>query len=141
MISAKRMKEARLESEHSKSIDISNSDFSTQTALQVYCQAYKQAPVGQAHALLRKARRLDSILNLRSSDSQLVVPPPPSTPTSGDPECYRCHSQFSPAFYRVTDSSLALNGHRNGEEVWMCHRCHFELNETNSGKSMGMMVS
>jgi len=141
MISAKRMKEARLESKCLKLIEISNSEFSTQTALQVYCQAYKQAPVGQAHALLRKARRLDAILNLRSSDSQLLVPPLPSTPTSGEPECYRCHSQFSPAFYRVTDSSLALNGHRNGEEAWMCHRCHFELNETNTGKSMGMMVS
>ncbi|KAF8972764.1 hypothetical protein BDZ97DRAFT_1649930 [Flammula alnicola] len=125
--------------DHSKRdiYDICETNEGGETALQVYCQAYKQAPVGQAHGLLRKARRLDTILNIRSD-----VPPPIQLPTStSDPECYRCHSQFSPAFYPVTETSLALNGTRNGQEVWMCHKCHFEVNETNSAKSMGMMVS
>ncbi|KAF8202404.1 PHD-zinc-finger like domain-containing protein [Pholiota molesta] len=125
--------------DHSKRdiYDICETNEGGETALQVYCQAYKQAPTTQAHGLLRKARRLDTILNIRSD-----IQPPVQTPTTApDPECFRCHSQFSPAFYPVTETSLALNGHRNGQEVWMCHKCHFDVNETSSAKSMGMMVS
>ncbi|KAF7370427.1 Lid2 complex component snt2 [Mycena sanguinolenta] len=64
-----------------------------ETALQVYCQAYKQAPVSQAHGLLRKARRVDPLLrsNIRlDSNADLNAP---------EPECFRCHTRFSPAFY------------------------------------------
>ncbi|KAF8902398.1 hypothetical protein CPB84DRAFT_1678860 [Gymnopilus junonius] len=129
------------EHDHSKRdiYDICETNEGGETALQVYCRAYKQASVGQAHGLLRKARRLDSILNIRSEPPPLALPPP----TTPDPECYRCHSQFSPAFYRISDSSSSsVNGAgspKEGQELFMCHRCHFELNETS--KSMGMMVS
>ncbi|TFK29580.1 hypothetical protein FA15DRAFT_677545 [Coprinopsis marcescibilis] len=108
--------------------DICETNEGGETALQVYCQAYKQAQTGQTHGLLRKAKRLDSILNLRSEG--YVSPPDPISP---DPECLRCHSQFSPAFY----PTLGPNG---GLDVFLCHRCHFESNEMN-GKAMGMMVS
>ncbi|PPQ98048.1 hypothetical protein CVT26_003043 [Gymnopilus dilepis] len=125
--------------DHSKRdiYDICETNEGGETALQVYCQAYKQAAVSQAHGLLRKARRLDSILNLRSEPQ----PPPLPIPSNPDPECCRCHSQFSPAFYRLSDSSVINGTHspRDGQELYMCHRCHFELNE--SSKSMGMMVS
>ncbi len=40
-----------------------------QTTLQLYCRNYKQADVGQTHALLRKARRLDQILEASASAS------------------------------------------------------------------------
>ncbi|KDR80821.1 hypothetical protein GALMADRAFT_60740 [Galerina marginata CBS 339.88] len=127
--------------DHSKRdiYDICETNEGGETALQVYCQAYKQAPVGQAHGLLRKARRLDTILNIRTES---VTPSVHPTSTSSDPECYRCHSQFSPAFYRSSDSipSPAVNGHREGHEIWICHKCHFEMNESGA-KSMGMMVS
>jgi hypothetical protein len=105
--------------------------FFLQTALQVYCQAYKQAAVGQAHGLLRKARRLDTILNIRSE----TIHPPSNAP---DPECRTCRSQFSPSFYRVP--TLSVNGHRDGQDIWICHRCYFEANEANL-KPMGMNVS
>ncbi|KAF9530368.1 hypothetical protein CPB83DRAFT_763157 [Crepidotus variabilis] len=108
-----------------------------ETALQVYCLAYKQAATVQAHGLLRKARRLDTILNIRPEASQTSPSP---APPGGDPECYRCHTQFSPSFYPVSETPLATNGHRNGQEVWMCHRCHFESNESNT-KPMGMSAS
>ena len=39
-----------------------------QTALQIYCRNYKQADVGQTHGLLRKARRLDQILEAFGDD-------------------------------------------------------------------------
>ncbi|EIW75100.1 hypothetical protein CONPUDRAFT_112361 [Coniophora puteana RWD-64-598 SS2] len=41
---------------------------SGETALQVYCRTYKQAPVAQAHGLLRKARRMDAVLLASYSD-------------------------------------------------------------------------
>ena len=101
-----------------------------QTALQVYCQAYKQAAIGQAHALLRKARRLDTILHLKGDGIHVI-------PTLPEPECFRCHSQFSPSFYRVPETTFSLNGHH---DVWICHKCHYEANETNA-KPMGMNAS
>lgn len=119
-----------------------------ETALQVFCQAYKQAPVSQAHGLLRKARRLDNILNIRSENTTAASTPVPSS--AADPECSRCSSKFSPAFYRADTGMMHDYGSRsvspfsnNGmrEDVtWLCHRCHFESLEMN-GKAMGMMVS
>lgn len=106
--------------------------YSLQTALQVYCQAYKQAAVSQAHGLLRKARRLDTILGVRDTVHAM--------PTTSEPVCYRCHSQFSPSFYLLSDSSLFVNGHHDGGDTWICHKCHFEANEANV-RPMGMNVS
>ncbi|KAJ2911836.1 hypothetical protein MD484_g8581, partial [Candolleomyces efflorescens] len=111
--------------------DICETNEGGETALQVYCQAYKQAP-SNAHGLLRKARRLDNILNIRSgaeTNGSVASTPDPGNP---DPECSRCKSQFSPAFYRIDSSSVTPS--------WFCHRCHYETNEIN-GKAMGMMVS
>jgi hypothetical protein len=116
----------------------SNNNISIQTALQVYCQAYKQAPIGQAHGLLRKARRLDSILNIRSSDAQQPIQP--VVPAGPEPSCCRCQSQFSPAFYPAADTGYAANG-PSESPLWMCHKCHFEAAEANGARSMGMMVS
>ncbi|KAF8075155.1 PHD-zinc-finger like domain-containing protein [Lyophyllum atratum] len=122
--------------------DLCETDEGGETALQVYCQAYKQAPVGQAHALLRKARRLDQILNVRG-DSVII---PPEQPSLSDPECHRCHSQYSPAFYR----SPLINGAPtsssrsppNNPELYMCHRCHFDMGRANgTTNSTTSMVS
>ncbi|TFK39718.1 hypothetical protein BDQ12DRAFT_697826 [Crucibulum laeve] len=116
------------EHDHSKRdiYDICETNEGGETALQVYCQAYKQAAVTQAHGLLRKARRLDTILNLRSDAPSITSTP--ELNIQPEPECYRCHSQFSPAFYP------------NGADTWICHRCHFDAGE-NGMKTMGMMVS
>ena len=103
------------------------------TALQVYCQAYKQAPTGHAHGLLRKARRLDTILS--GGEVSLRV-----ASNSPEPQCHRCHTQFSPAFYPLAAVPPRANGQQNASELWECHRCHFEANER-SEKSMDIMVS
>lgn len=101
----------------------------------MYCQAYKQAPVGQAHGLLRKARRLDQILNVRA-DPMIITP----EQTSPDPECQRCRSQFSPAFYRLPLSNGLQGGTSMAPDTWVCHKCHFGAGETN-GVSTSIMVS
>ena len=95
----------------------------------MYCRAYKQAPIGHGHGLLRKARRLDNLLNVRN---EATIP----APASVEPQCHRCSTEFSPAFYPLS-GPLPLNGDLN---KWECHRCHFEAKET-SGKSMDIMVS
>ncbi|KAG6900023.1 hypothetical protein C0993_004080 [Termitomyces sp. T159_Od127] len=94
--------------DHSKReiYDICETNEGGETALQVYCHAYKQALVGQAHALLRKARRLDQILNVRGDVNTL----PPAEPPVPEPECYRCHSEHSPSFYPM---------------------CHFDIEQAN----------
>jgi len=89
-----------------------------ETALQVYCQAYKQAPVGQAHGLLRKARRLDPLL---LNNIRLETLPHHTDLNAPDPECFRCHTHFSPAFYPVE---------RLGDDAFTCHTCHFLESET-----------
>ncbi|KAJ7066423.1 hypothetical protein C8F01DRAFT_981507 [Mycena amicta] len=84
-----------------------------ETALQVYCRAYKQAPVAQAHGLLRKARRLDPLM---LSNIRLDPYPHHSDLNVRDPECIRCHTHYSPAFYPVKGL---------GDEAFTCHSCHF----------------
>ncbi|KIK96767.1 hypothetical protein PAXRUDRAFT_825597 [Paxillus rubicundulus Ve08.2h10] len=72
--------------------DVCETDDTGETALQVYCRTYKQAPVSQAHALLRKARRLDSILNAHADAVDGNADP--------EPQCDLCATQYSPCFYR-----------------------------------------
>lgn len=110
-----------------------------QTALQVYCQAYKQAPVSQAHGLLRKARRLDTILGIRNENQNSSY----AASAEPEPECRQCHSQFSPAFYRIPAAAArgeqALRGLEGYEGDWMCHQCHFTWTESRNA-SMAMVV-
>jgi hypothetical protein len=84
----------------------------------VYCRAYKQAPVGQAHGLLRKARRLDALLNRSSEPTPSVLAP--STPP--ELRCCYCATRYSPAFYKTAN----MTGHRSSDGgYWQCHRCKF----------------
>ena len=100
--------------------------FLLKTALQVYCRAYKQVSLNHGHGLLRKARRLDSILNIRNEVPTPQVP----APSSAEPQCHQCHTEFSPAFYPLAESPSMAKGQQNDLNKWECHRCHFEANET-----------
>ncbi|KAF9224072.1 hypothetical protein BS17DRAFT_780421 [Gyrodon lividus] len=86
--------------------DICETDETGETALQVYCRTYKQAPVSQAHALLRKARRLDSILNTHADAVDGNTEP--------EQQCDLCATQYSPCFYRS----------KYYPDRWHCHKCH-----------------
>jgi len=88
--------------------DICETNEGGETALQVYCQAYKQAAVTQAHGLLRKARRLDHILNIRSDTHTHHT-----ESISPEPQCYRCQTEFAPRFYPA------------GDDRWICHSCQW----------------
>ncbi|KAJ7504211.1 hypothetical protein B0H11DRAFT_2154460 [Mycena galericulata] len=88
-----------------------------QTALEVFCQTYKQALVSQAHGLLRKARRLDPLL---LNNIRLETLPHHADLNAPDPECFRCHTHFSPAFYPVA---------RLGDDAFACHTCHYQEHE------------
>lgn len=116
----------------------------------MYCQSYKQAAVTHAHGLLRKARRLDNLLNIRSESTTASSTPAPNG--SSDPECSKCHTHFSPAFYRRDTGTMEVDGVSSplsGSSMsspapatisWLCHRCHFEGADMN-GKAMGMSAS
>jgi hypothetical protein len=119
--------------DHSKRdiYDICETNEGGETALQVYCRAYKQAPIGHGHGLLRKARRLDSLLNVRH---EAAIP----ALASVEPQCHRCKTEFSPAFYPLSEPPPRADGQRDWN-IWECHRCHFEGNET-SGRSMDIMI-
>ncbi|KAJ7252555.1 hypothetical protein C8J57DRAFT_1187659 [Mycena rebaudengoi] len=75
------------------------------------------APVSQAHGLLRKARRLGPLL---LNNIRLETLPHHTDSNLPDPECFRCHSHFSPEFYPVE---------RLGDDAFACHTCHFLENE------------
>ncbi|THV02548.1 hypothetical protein K435DRAFT_749271 [Dendrothele bispora CBS 962.96] len=79
------------------------------SALQVYVREYKQAQIANTYGLLRKARRLDSLLHPRSDT------PPAPDPALDNLECCQCHTQFSPAFYPSPSTPGAS----------LCHSCHF----------------
>ncbi|KIY44946.1 hypothetical protein FISHEDRAFT_50335 [Fistulina hepatica ATCC 64428] len=82
------------------------------TAFQVYCTNYKVSPVEEAHHLLRKARRLDRIMNIRPDGAHL--PPEPIV----DIECAKCQVHWSPMFHphRNTDT---------GAQQMLCHKCYW----------------
>ncbi|KAA1470162.1 hypothetical protein DENSPDRAFT_835896 [Dentipellis sp. KUC8613] len=119
-----------------------------ETALQVFCRTYKQAPIAQSHALLRKARRLDHILEEKDKEKDKdkekekdkdapanghVAPPAPApapVPAASEPEprCSRCKTTYSP-FFHPAPSSLT-NGRSSAaggapEPKFYCHRCYF----------------
>ncbi|THH30088.1 hypothetical protein EUX98_g4095 [Antrodiella citrinella] len=98
-----------------------------ETALQVYCTNYKQVPISNAHGLLRKARRLDSIINAEeeSNDSD-------STLSGPDPKCDRCGTEFSPTFYPASPLSSSSS---SSTSKWMCHKCHWG-NQKTAGAAM-----
>ncbi|KAJ3483064.1 hypothetical protein NLI96_g6566 [Meripilus lineatus] len=113
-----------------ESFDICDLNEFGETALQVYCKNYKQAPVTNTHHLLRKARRLDHILNAEGSmDSE-------STQSLPDPHCSQCKTEFSPCFYPVSDNNnnnhppnangngVDGNGNGEGPQEWLCHKCY-----------------
>jgi len=85
-----------------------------ETALQLYCQTYKQVPLEHSYALLRKARRLDNVLNVPNLDDP---PAPPSKTAPPDRHCAKCETQFSPVFYPVT-SPLP-----DAPKTFHCHQC------------------
>lgn len=92
-----------------------------ETALQVYCKHYKQADVANTHGLLRKAQRLDRMLNTEDSDAS------ESSRAFPDPSCARCRTEFSPAFYPTPPSTPPGDGTpSSGAPSWLCHRCHYD---------------
>ncbi|EEB91387.1 hypothetical protein MPER_10258 [Moniliophthora perniciosa FA553] len=52
---------------------ICETDEGGESVLQVYCRAYKQASVISTHGLLRKARRLDQILNIPTEATMIAA--------------------------------------------------------------------
>ena len=107
-----------------------------ETALQVYAKNYKQAPTSNTHGLLRKALRLDSILNTDESDSEISQVFP-------DPQCVRCHTEFSPRFYPTppaTPDSGTPNS-ASSSTTWLCHKCHFATEVDRDDAMQGIVVN
>jgi hypothetical protein len=77
-----------------------------QTALQVYCKYYKQAPTHQAHDLLRKARRLDQVLMPQSQNQE------EASDSLFQPHCHKCKTEYSPFFYPIPN-----------KDDFLCQRC------------------
>lgn len=96
-----------------------------ETALQVFARAYRQALVGQAHGLLRKARRLDQVI-ARSEQQQNGASASHRGRSKGEDSdhtvvdvetrCYKCQTACTPFWHKVT---MGLgSGTRS-----VCHRC------------------
>ncbi|KAI0730597.1 hypothetical protein C8Q76DRAFT_832983 [Earliella scabrosa] len=104
--------------------DICEMNEAGETALQLYCRHYKQASVAQTHGLLRKAQRLDKILDASTvagapsaaSDAFIDEPMAISPPSTSITHCYRCRTEFSPYFHEVAGRAKA----------WLCHKCYTE---------------
>ena len=77
----------------------------------MYCRTYKQASVAQSHSLLRKARRLDTILPANRDVEEYMA---------GNVVCWKCLSAFSPYFYKKKNSAPGFSS------LWLCHRCFSE---------------
>ncbi|KAH9832546.1 uncharacterized protein C8Q71DRAFT_258205 [Rhodofomes roseus] len=118
-------------------IDVCATNDLGETALQVFCKNYKQVPIAQTHGLLRKARRLDSIL----SNGAEGVPPDSELHPSSEPRCYRCHSEFSPFFHPGSATTNGASSHTDSRTSWLCHRCFVETRETHNHLAANGIVS
>ncbi|KZT07232.1 uncharacterized protein LAESUDRAFT_758638 [Laetiporus sulphureus 93-53] len=99
-----------------------------ETSLQVYCKNYKQVPTEQTHGLLRKARRLDNILNA-GADSLSTISGDGDL-TTAEPQCYHCHSEFSPFFHAMPSKGGSSSSQgQSGGRTWLCHQCFVETRE------------
>jgi hypothetical protein len=100
-------------------IDICEANEYGETALQVYCNTYKQAPVAQSHALLRKARRLDLVLDEKdlslNGQATATALAANGENSAEDPACAHCKTSYSPFFHPLPRAG-----------AFACHRCHFE---------------
>lgn len=116
-----------------ETLDLCETNEVGETAMQVYCKNYKQAPTANTHGLLRKAKRLDRILNTDESDADS------SSPTT-DPKCWKCKTEFSPQFHHdpnaandedsdddkdSDDEDKDDGDHEEAKEKvsWLCHGC------------------
>ncbi|KAF9061938.1 hypothetical protein BDP27DRAFT_1406433 [Rhodocollybia butyracea] len=96
--------------------EICETDDGGESALQVYCRAYKQVTqVSQTHALLRKARRLDQLIAVHAES-------PEPEPADNNLECSKCRTHFSPRFYHTVMG-------------WYCHSCNFVPTPVESSRS------
>lgn len=112
----------------------------------MYCKHYKQAKIADTYGLLRKAHRLDMILNTEESDDADSE----SSRAFPDPQCRRCHTEFSPTFYPTPPSTPP---HANGDadmdadvgtpsssaQSWLCHQCHWR-NEHDSINALAALT-
>ncbi|KAL5536689.1 SNT2 [Sanghuangporus sanghuang] len=96
--------------------DICDTNDVGETALQVYARTYKQAPTQQIHSLLRKAHRLDQLLQVPHHDGSSFVSEEPTT--NENPVCMACKTECSP-FFHPSPADPAQ---------WLCHRCFFSAN-------------
>ena len=106
--------------------------------MQVYARTYKQASIAQSHALLRKARRLDQIVNFPNADTSSLHSEDRNinaAPTL--PRCSTCKADYSPFFYPIQPPMLNGNlvngtGHDSSKAsaAWLCHSCHFLQNQS-----------
>ncbi|KAF8596772.1 hypothetical protein BDV93DRAFT_527878 [Ceratobasidium sp. AG-I] len=113
------------------SFDICSLNTNGESALQLYCRTYKQVSVSHSYGLLRKAKRLDTLLR-----AQGFLPAVPLTvelsPEAGV-KCLRCGTHHSPCFWtedgqRMVDPDLA--------ETALCNRCRLTRNMGISPKGM-----
>lgn len=94
------------------------------TAIQVFTRAYKQVSLDNSYGLLRKARRLDTIMANHGDKAHGGKSTELPTPNI---KCYVCHTEYSPFFHAVEN-----NGKQN--QVYECHGCYYFR------KSMGRLI-
>ena len=88
--------------------------------MQVYTKHYKQVVLDNSYGLLRKARRLDTIM-MASSEK-----PGPSRagelPLSDD-QCHACHTEYSP-FFHPLDTNKPPHPQAGQDRLVECHVCY-----------------
>ncbi|CAE6484289.1 unnamed protein product [Rhizoctonia solani] len=107
--------------------DICSLNANGESALQVYCRTYKQVSVSHSYGLLRKAKRLDTLLR-----AQGFLPPVSSphssqilshTMSSGKAVCNSCATNDSPCFWSL-DGQIMVDPETTS--IALCNSCRLE---------------
>ncbi|KAG8699565.1 putative PHD type zinc finger protein with BAH domain-containing protein [Ceratobasidium sp. 394] len=107
-----------------------------ESALQLYCRTYKQVSVSHSYGLLRKAKRLDTLLRAQgflpsTSAAQTYLEDPLQ---GASVRCKHCNTRYSPCFWsedgqRIIDPDVM--------QIAICNQCKRTRSSVVTGASLG----
>ncbi|KAF8748005.1 PHD-like zinc-binding domain [Rhizoctonia solani] len=102
------------------SFDICSLNTNGESALQLYCRTYKQVSISHSYGLLRKAKRLDTLLRAQGFLPAISSIGDPLSPLNLASNCRSCGTNDSPCFWTLDGQTIV---DPDGASDVLCNLC------------------
>ncbi|KAF8673463.1 PHD-like zinc-binding domain [Rhizoctonia solani] len=102
------------------SFDICSLNTNGEPALQLYCRTYKQVSISHSYGLLRKAKRLDTLLRAQGFLPAISSIGDPLSPLNLASNCRSCGTNDSPCFWTLDGQTIV---DPDGASDVLCNLC------------------